>query len=126
MAPKEEPPITTGETRREIDALWDSVRELSGKIEERNKEVLVMSTQISYMVTILERLERGYLAQAPVCAIRGTRIDTLEKRVDGVETYGHRIENLEASNKVLKWLLGIATAILTTVGAERALKMLTN
>lgn len=126
---EQEPLITTGETRREIDALWDSVKELDIKFEASRKEVVVMSTQISYMVTILERLDRGNMSQAPVCAVRGARLDNIEKRVEEEAEKSSRVDervtDLEASNRILKWLLGIATAILTTVGGERLVTTLT-
>lgn len=117
---------TSGETARQIDALWDSHRRLEQKLEANTKEIMVVSTQVPYIVSLLERIDKAQCVQSPICAVRGAKIADLEKRVEEHGSHERRLESLEASNRILKWMVGSATAIGTTVAAAKLIQVLVN
>ncbi len=119
---------TPGEVTRQIESLWNSHRRLEVKQEINNKELMALSTQMPYMVQLLERIAASQAAQVPVCAVRGQRVDTMEARVSEVigtcDDTEDRLSKLESTNRILTWVTGIATAILTLIGADKLTKYL--
>jgi hypothetical protein len=112
------------ETRRQIVALWDGYHRLEQKIDTNTRETLNVAAQVPYMVALLERIDKTQCAQTPVCADRGARVVVLEKTVAEHECFDDRLHELESSNRVLKWVLGIVTTVLGVIGADKILKML--
>lgn len=117
---------TPGEVTRQIESLWDSHRRLEVKLEVNNKEIVALSAQMPYVVQLLEKIAASQAAQVPVCAVRGQRVDMMESRVSKVintcDDTEERLTKLENTGKILSWLTGVATAILTLIGADKLSK----
>ena len=117
---------TPGEVTRQIESLWDSHRRLEVKQEVNNKEIMALSAQMPYMVQLLEKIAASQATQAPVCAVRGQRVDTMEAKVSEIlgtcDDTEERLSKLENTNKILTWLTGIGTALLTMIGADKLSK----
>ena len=127
--PQHEPTYTFshGEAMRQIQVLWDNYRRLEEKLEATSTSVAAISSQMPYIVTLLEKMERSRDNQAPACAVRGARMEALEVCSKEVRiTIGNLqadVDTLMASNRILKWVIGIVGAVLTIVGAEKVLDL---
>ena len=127
--PPSEPTYTFshGEAMRQIQALWDNYRRLEEKLEATSTSVAAISSQMPYIVALLEKIERSRDAQAPECAVRGARLEALETcakeaRIT-ISALQADVDTLMASNRIIKWVIGIVGAVLTIVGAEKILDL---
>lgn len=116
--------MSPGEAGRQIGALWNSYHRLADKVDDNTREIMAVSVQVPYMVSLLERIDKHQIVQTPVCADRGARVVAIEEKVKDHDKFGDRIMVLEASSRVLKWAVGVVTAVIVIVGADTLMKVI--
>lgn len=78
-------------------------------IEDLIKELKGVVLSLEQRLSGVERIETGCQA------LSGSRMDTFEKQVDGLELRVKKLEDavidLVQTNKILRWILGVLTAL---------------
>ena len=115
-----------GEARRQIDTLWEKYAEIREDTSDNMKELARIHSQNEYMVKLLERIDASNQLALPRCAERGLKIEDLQDcraktqlRIDNLEP---RIEQLEATQRTLRWVAGVISALVTAL-AIKVLKL---
>lgn len=108
-----------GEARRQIHALWTKYTELSTDTSSNVKELAEIKAQNNYMVRLLEKIDLANNAALPRCAERGVKIEDLQKvsadSRDRIEKIEPRLEQLEGTQRILKWVAAIVSAVITAL-----------
>lgn len=117
--------LTSGEAMRQIRSLWESQEKIENKLNSLTIELATLNPKITYIAGVVDRIEHAQQESAPVRVIQGVRIEAVEAYAKEIRpelnSLRSDVETLLASNRVMKWILGIVTGILIVVGAEKIL-----
>lgn len=113
-----------GEARRQIHALWTKYTELSTDTSSNVKELAEIKAQNNYMVRLLEKIDLANQAGIPRCAERGVKIEDMKADIaylkEQVEKDKVEIEQLKGTQRILKWVATIVSAVITAVCVKLA------
>jgi len=117
--------LTSGEAMRQIHSLWESQEKIENKLNSLTIELAMLNPKIVHIAGVVDRIEHAQQESAPVRVIQGVRIEAVEACAKEIRpeltSLRSDVETLLASNRVMKWILGIVTGILIVVGAEKIL-----
>lgn len=108
-----------GEARRQINALWKKYTEMFAETVSNGKELAQIRAQNDYIVKLLEKIDASNQLALPRCAERGVMIDetkrTSDDNADEISEIKPRLEKLEATSRVLKWIATIISGVLIVI-----------
>lgn len=115
--------LTSGEAMRQIRSLWESQEKIENKLNSLAIELAMLNPKIVHIASTVDRIETTQRESAPVRMMHGVRIEAVEafdKEIrPELNTLRADVETLLASNRIMKWILGVVTGILVVVGAEK-------
>ena len=120
--------LTSGEAMRQIHSLWERQEKIENKLNSLTIELAMLNPKLIHIAGAVDRIETAQQESAPVSMILGARIEAVEACAKEVRpelnSLRTDVETLLASNRIMKWILGVATGILVVVGAEKFLDTL--
>ena len=120
--------LTSGEAMRQIHSLWERQEKIENKLNSLTIELAMLNPKIVHIAGVVDRIERAQQESAPTRAIQGARIEAVEACAKEIRpelnSLRSDVETLLASNRIMKWILGVVTGILVVVGAEKFLDTL--
>ena len=120
--------LTSGEAMRQIHSLWERQEKIENKLNSLTIELAMLNPKIVHIASTVDRIETAQQESAPVRMIQGVRIEAVEACAKEIRpelnSLRADVETLLASNRIMKWILGVVTGILVVVGAEKFLDTL--
>ena len=113
---KKDNEYSLGEAQRQITTLWQKYTDLFVETANNGKELAQIKAQNDYIVKLLEKIDACNQNALPRCAERGVKISNLEVDVGNttitVVDMKSRLEKLESTANVLRWVAAIISGVL--------------